>query len=83
MYALQNFLHLFLNLRLHWVFTAAGISLAVASGGYSLVEAVGVSLQWRLLLPSAGSRARGDSSCGAWAELLLGTWSLLGPGLEP
>ena len=51
--------------------------------GHSLVRRVGFSLQWLLLLPSAGFRVRGDISRGAWAELLHGMWNLLGPGLEP
>ena len=43
---------------LHWVFTAVrGLSLVVASGGYSLVVARGFSLQRLVLLQSRGSRA--------------------------
>ena len=60
---------------LHWVFIAArGLSLVVASGGYSSLWCTGFSLQWLLLL---GARvlgawasvvvACGLSSCGSWA----------------
>ena len=37
----------------------AGFSLVVASGGYSLLQSVGFSVLWLLLLPSMGSRAPG------------------------
>ena len=57
------------NLWLCWVFVAArGLSLAAASGGYSLLRCAGFSL-WRLLfLQSTDSRCRGFSSCGMWAQ---------------
>ena len=49
---------------LRWVFIAArGLSLVVASGGYSSVWCVGFSLQWLLLLRSLACRL---SSCGMW-----------------
>ena len=70
-----------------WVFLAAhGLSLVVASGGYSLVAAV-----CRLLIAVASlvckARAPGGvgfgsslsnclSSCGAWAYLSSGMWDL-------
>ena len=39
-----------------WVFAAAwGLSLVAASGGYSLLQHAGFSLQWLLLLWSMGS----------------------------
>ena len=41
------------------------------------------ALQWLLLLQSTGSRRRGLSSCGAWAQLLCGMEDLPGPGMEP
>ena len=44
-----------------------GLSLVVASGGYSLLWCSDFSLQWLLLLQSMGFRARGLSSCGTWA----------------
>ena len=40
-----------------WVFIAAsGLSLAVASRGYSLLKCTGFSFQWLLLLQSTDSR---------------------------
>ena len=49
------FIYLFLAaLGLH--FCARGLSLAVASGGYSSLRCVGFSLWWLLLLWSTGSR---------------------------
>ena len=46
---------------LHWVFVAArGLSLAAASGVYSLLQCVGFSLRWLLLLRSMGSRHAGS-----------------------
>ena len=52
-----------------WVFVAArGLSLVVASGGYSLLWCAGFSLQWLLLLWSTGSRCAGFSSCGTRAQ---------------
>ena len=79
-----------------WVFVAArGLSLVVASRGYSSLRCAGFSLWWLLLLRSTGSRCTGFSSCGsralerrlsscgAWAQLLHGMWDLPGPGLEP
>ena len=48
-----------------WVFVdARGLSLVAASGGYSLLQCAGFSLQWLLLLWSTGSRHLGFSSCG-------------------
>ena len=48
------------------------LSLVAASGGYSLLQCVGFSLQWLLLLQSTGSRRTGFSSCGVWALGLAG-----------
>ena len=63
------FVCLFIYLCLHWVFVAArGLSLVVASGGYSSWRCTGFSLQWLLLLQSTGSRRLGFSSCGSWAQ---------------
>ena len=54
---------------LHWVFIAAhGLSLVVASGGYSSLQCAGFSLWWLLLSRSTGSRHAGFSSCGAQAQ---------------
>ena len=49
---------------LWWVFFAAHrLSLAVASGGYSLLQWAGFSMQWFLLLQSIGSSRKGFSTC--------------------
>ena len=87
---------LFIYFWLHWVFiTVRGLSLLVASGGYSSLWCAGFSLWWLLLLRSTGSRYAGFSSCGtwalehrlsscgSWAYLLHGMWDLPGPGHEP
>ena len=59
------FVCLFIYLRLCCVFIATCmLSLVVASGGYSLLQCTGFSLQWLLLLWSTGSRCTGFSSCG-------------------
>ena len=52
---------LFIYFCLHWVFVAAhGLSLVVASGGYSSLRCAGFSMQWLLLLWSTGSRHAGS-----------------------
>ena len=62
------FLIFFFYFWLCWVFVAArGLSLAVASGCYSLLWCAGFSLRWLLLLQSTGSRCAGFSSCGSRA----------------
>ena len=60
----------------------------------SPVAGAGLSLRWLLLWRSTGPRPVGCSSCGswalerrlstcgAWAQLLQGTWDLPGPGVE-
>ena len=59
---------------LHWVFVAAcGLSLVVASGGYSLLRCAGFSLRWLLLLQSMGSRHMGFGSCSTQAQQLQHT----------
>ena len=45
-----------------------GLSLVVASRGYSSLWCMGFSLQWLLLLGSMGSRCAGFSSCGMRAQ---------------
>ena len=93
---LINLFILLIYFWLHWVFVVAcGLSLAVASGGYSLLRCLCFSLWWLLLLRSTGSRCTGFSSCGsralksrlsscgARAKLLHGMWDLPAPGLEP
>ena len=58
-------MNLFIYFWLRWVFVAArGLSLVVASGGYSLLRCAGFSLRWLLLLQRTGSRAHG-LSCSA------------------
>ena len=62
------FIYLSIYLWLHWVFIAVyGLSLAAASGCYSLLWCAGFSLRWLLLLWSTGSRHAGFSSCGSRA----------------
>ena len=62
------FINLLIYFWLRWVFVAVrGLSLVVASGGYSSLWCVGFSLWWLLLLQSTGSRHAGFSSCGSWA----------------
>ena len=52
-----------------WVFVAVRrLSLVAASGGYSLLQCTGFSLQWPLLLQSTGSRHTGLSSCDTQAQ---------------
>ena len=61
----------FIYFWLCWVFVAVrGLSLVVASGGYSLSRYAGFSLWWLLLLQSTGSRRTGFSSCGTRAQQL-------------
>ena len=62
-------INLFIYFWLHWFFVAArGLSLVVASGGYSSLRCTGFSLQWLLLLRSIDSRHVGFRSCGTWAQ---------------
>ena len=59
---------IFISLWLRWVFVAAcGLSLVVASGGYSSLQCAGFLLHWLPLLQSTGSRRVGFSSCDARA----------------
>ena len=62
------FFYKFIYLWLHWIFVAArGLSLVMASGGYSSLRCAGFSLRWLLLWQSTGSRHAGLSSCGSRA----------------
>ena len=55
----SSFLY-FIYFWLCWVFiTVQVLPLVVVSGGYSLVEVVGFSLQWLLLLQSRSSKVHG------------------------
>ena len=51
----------------------AGLSLVAASGDYSSLQCMGVSLRWLLSLRSTGSRRVGFSGCGSRAQLLWRT----------
>ena len=63
------FIYLFIYFWLCWVFIAAhGLSVVVASRGYSSLQCVGFSLWWLLLLQSMGSRRAGFNSCGTQAQ---------------
>ena len=54
---------------LHWVFFAVcGFSLVAVTGGYSLLQCMGFSLRWLLLLHSTGSRQAGFRSCSMRAQ---------------
>ena len=65
----NNFIHLFINFWLQWVFTALhGLSLIVVSRGYTLLWCVVFSLQGPLLLWSWGSRHVGFRSCSTQAQ---------------
>ena len=57
-----KFIYSFIYFWLRWVFVAAcGLSLVVASGGYSSLRCAGFSLRW-----SMDCRCTGFY-CGAWA----------------
>ena len=65
---LINVFILFIYFWLRWVFLAArGLSLVVASGGYSSLRYAGFSLRWLFLLRSTDPRRAGFSSCGSRA----------------
>ena len=64
---LVSFLFLKFILFIYLFLAACGLSLVVASGGYSLLWCTGFSLRWLLLLRSTGSRRVGFSSCGSRA----------------
>ena len=69
--------YLFIVGCMSWVFIAAQwLSLVVASGGACLVAVHGLLVAVAFTCQSTGSRARGLSSCGAWAQLPLGVWDL-------
>ena len=93
-------IYLFISVWLCWVFVAVrGLSLVVASRGYSLLWGAGFWLQWPVPLWSTVSRLMGFggrgagcgllplepqlTGCGTWAWLLHGTWNLPGPGSNP
>ena len=65
----KKIIYVFIYFWLCWVFVAAhGLSLVVASWGYSSLWYVCSSLPWLLPLWSMGSRRTGFSSCGTWAQ---------------
>ena len=60
-FQINLFIYLLIYLWLYWVFVVAcGLSLVVASGGYSSLWCTGFSLQWLLLLQSMASRHAGS-----------------------
>ena len=71
-YFFNKFIYfIYFHFWLCWVSVAVrGLSLVVASGGYSSLRCAGFSLRWLLLLPSTGSRGTGFSSCGTPAQQL-------------
>ena len=79
-----------------WAFVAVcGLSLVTENGATLQLWYEGFSLQWLLLLGSAGSRHSGFNSCGSWAlehrlnscstqaQMLCGMWDLPKSGIEP
>ena len=62
---LKKYLILFVS-WLSWVFIGAH-RLSIVSEVYSLLQFVGFSLRWLLLLQSTGPRQTGFSICGSWA----------------
>ena len=60
-----------------------GLSLVVASGGYSLVLMRGLLITGAPLASLAWAPEHRLSSCGAQASLLHSIWTLPGPGIEP
>ena len=71
-YILINlFYFIYFYFWLCWVFIAAhGLSLVMATGGYSSLQCTDFSLWWLLLLWSTVSRWAGFSSCGTQAQQL-------------
>ena len=70
-FSINLFIYLFIYFWLRWVFVAVrGLSLVVASRGYSSLLCTGFSLRCPLLLHSTGSRCVGFSSCGTRAQQL-------------
>ena len=68
-FILINLFILFIYFWLSWVFVAARrLFLVTASGGYSSLRCVGLSLRWLLLLHSTGSRHAGFSNCSTQAQ---------------
>ena len=75
----ENFISLFISGCA--VFVALHrLSLAVASGGYSLVVVCGLLILVSSLAPAPGLRL---SSCRPWALLLRSLWNLPGLGVKP
>ena len=72
-----------------WSSLPRGLCSGCSSGGPLRLAVCQLPLRWPLLLQSTGSghpasgvTAHRLSSCGAWAQLLLGRWKL-GPELQP
>ena len=64
------------------LYCCLGFSLVSVSGGFSLLQYTGFSLQGLLLLRNTGSRRR-FSSYGTWAYLPWCMWNLPKPGIRP
>ena len=69
-YILIDFIYLFIG-YIGSSIAVHGLSLVVASGGYSSLRCKGFSLQWLLLLQSTGFRSAGFSSCGTRASVVV------------
>ena len=76
---LKKFIYLFLVALSLWA--AQGLSLVVASRGYSSFRCTGFSLWWLLLLQSTAVGV-GFRSCGLQAWLLHDTWDPPALGIE-
>ena len=77
-------INLFIYFCLHWVFVVVhGLSLVVASRGYSSLWCEGFSLRWLLLLQSTGSRRAGSAVVEHRLSCSAACGNLPGPGLEP
>ena len=79
----------YFDLSIHYLFLAvlglcccAGFTLVVESGGCSLVAVHGLLTAVASLVLEHEPEHR-LSSCGPWAQLLLGMWNLPGSGIKP
>ena len=78
------FKHLFIYLRLCWVFVSVRrLSLVVAKRGPLFIAMRGPLIIAASLVAEHRLQTRRLSNCGSWAQLLRGMWDLPRPGLEP